>query len=325
MSDFVAGPASAVGERGTDVHSGGSPPPVLVAALGAAALIAVIIFVAAFSLGSAGDNGSPGSSIGLAGAAPGADLEGRVVLTVSFAGGGSGRIKIGPRGDTCTERCKHSFATGTRVTVRVTPGSGSTFEGWGGSCDGDGRCSFVMDKNRTLTVTLERKPAPAPAPAPAAASDEPLCVGDDATTCEDDGSDPLAERSSGGSDCSDGKDNDGDGLTDAAQDPGCDADDSEDDGSPPAPGTTPPPVVADDCADGRDNDRDGLTDSAQDPDCTNGRTETGTATGGTATPPPPAAPAISECADRRDNDGDGLVDKAQDPGCDADRTEAGAP
>jgi hypothetical protein len=314
MSDFVAGPARAAGERGIDAYDGGSPPPVLMAALGAAALIAVVL-VAVFSTGGGGADSDSGSSGALVGAAAGADMEGRVRLTVSFQGDGSGRIEIGPRGDTCTERCQHSFATGTRVTVRATPASGSTFAGWSGSCDGDGRCSFVMDKPRTLTVALERKPAPAPA------SSEPLCPGDDATTCEDDGADALDTRPIGRSDCLDGKDNDGDGLTDAAQDPGCDADDTEAEGS--APAMTPPPAATNDCADGRDNDRDGLTDSAQDPDCTTGAAESGAATGGAATRRPPAA--IDDCADRKDNDGDGLVDKAQDPGCDEDRTEAGAP
>jgi Glycosyl hydrolase catalytic core len=59
--------------------------------------------------------------------------------------------------------------------------------------------------------------------------------------------------------CSDGHDNDGDGLTDL-NDPGCSGpnDDSERNANPP-----PPPPA---CSDGKDNDGDGLTDS-KDPGC----------------------------------------------------------
>ncbi|MEZ4330271.1 MAG: carboxypeptidase-like regulatory domain-containing protein [Myxococcota bacterium] len=89
--------------------------------------------------------------------------------------------------------------------------------------------------------------------------------------------------------CSDGLDNDGDGLTDLA-DPGCaDAND----------GSEQNPAVA--CDDGLDNDGDTLIDLA-DPGCTD-----------------PADPSEIDggevaCNDGIDNDGDGLVDLL-DPGC----------
>src|SRR5262245_48781761 len=59
------------------------------------------------------------------------------------------------------------------------------------------------------------------------------------------------------SQCSDGIDNDGDGLVDFPDDPGCTSieDDSED--SLPAP----------QCSDGRDNDGDGKIDFPDDPGC----------------------------------------------------------
>src|ERR1041385_3292181 len=57
--------------------------------------------------------------------------------------------------------------------------------------------------------------------------------------------------------CSEGIENDGDGLGDFPDDPGCTSteDDSED--SPPAP----------QCSDGRDNDGDGKIDWPDDPGC----------------------------------------------------------
>jgi len=62
--------------------------------------------------------------------------------------------------------------------------------------------------------------------------------------------------------CSDGIDNDGDGLTDFPDDPGCtDANDNDE--------TNVPPEVAE-CNDGIDNDGDGLTDFPADPGCSRG-------------------------------------------------------
>jgi hypothetical protein len=107
--------------------------------------------------------------------------------------------------------------------------------------------------------------------------------------------------------CSDEIDNDGDGLADFPNDPGCDdfTDTSERSAA----------LV---CDDGRDNDGDGLTDFPEDPDCTS--IDDGSEA---ADPPEPPAPA---CSDGRDNDGDGLVDFPNDPGCDdvADASERSA-
>jgi cysteine-rich repeat protein len=95
--------------------------------------------------------------------------------------------------------------------------------------------------------------------------------------------------------CRNGLDDDGDGLVDAAQDPGCSnaADASERD--PDAP-----------CDDGVDNDGDALIDFPDDPGCrrpSRGRSPPGS---------PDHAAAVSlenpQCSDGIDNDGDGQVD-----------------
>jgi hypothetical protein len=89
-------------------------------------------------------------------------------------------------------------------------------------------------------------------------------------------------------DCSDTVDNDGDGLADFPDDPGCanDADVSEHS-----------PLLA--CDDGANNDSDIFTDYPADPGC--------------------AAPAFPvedpACDDGLDNDGDGLIDFGEDPYC----------
>ena len=85
--------------------------------------------------------------------------------------------------------------------------------------------------------------------------------------------------------CSDGIDNDGDGLTDA-DDPDCQT-----------PPTTEGPPGDATCSDGIDNDQDGATDG-DDTDCQE-------------TPPPPTTegpPGDATCSDGIDNDQDGATD-----------------
>jgi hypothetical protein len=93
--------------------------------------------------------------------------------------------------------------------------------------------------------------------------------------------------------CSDEKDNDGDGLIDFPNDPGCDSpqDDSEVNG-----GSSPQ------CSDGKDNDGDGRIDYPDDPGCTD-RTDNDE----TDNQP--------ECSDGADNDRDGRIDFPADTGC----------
>jgi hypothetical protein len=296
MDEFIAGPASGRSDEGGGPWGGGAPPPVLLVALGAALLIAITLV--AFLVGSSSGGGDsqpvPAGGTGVddpGQATPAAET--RVLLTVSVEGGGSGRVLIAPRGVSCTESCDRQFVTGTRVTVTADAANGSRFEGWNDECTGISRCSFIMDRERSLTATFEGTPTSAQ--------------------------------------CTDGKDNDGDGLVDG-QDPGCDRDDTE------APDNRPAPPATD-CSDGRDNDSDGLIDSAQDPGCTDGTEADSGAT--TPPPPPPPTPTVatpapptsaqpvppptgqSECHDGIDNDGDGRTDRPADPGCDADGTEAG--
>jgi hypothetical protein len=98
--------------------------------------------------------------------------------------------------------------------------------------------------------------------------------------------------------CSDGIDNDGDGLIDFPNDPGCiNVDDNDEFNAP------PPPVAQ--CSDSIDNDGDGLIDFPNDPGCANANDNDET------NGPPPAA----QCSDGIDNDGDGLIDFPNDPGC----------
>ncbi|WP_313918764.1 Ig domain-containing protein [Tahibacter sp.] len=87
--------------------------------------------------------------------------------------------------------------------------------------------------------------------------------------------------------CSDGLDNDGDGLIDFPADPGCrSADDA---------------LEAPQCSDGVDNDGDTFIDFPTDPEC--------------STPHDQSEGFIAACDDAVDNDGDGLIDFPADPQC----------
>ena len=117
--------------------------------------------------------------------------------------------------------------------------------------------------------------------------------------------------------CVDGIDNDGDGLVDFPDDPGCwgneddaelaacsDGIDNDGDGLvdfPDDPGCYSPfyPIENPQCSDGIDNNRDGDVDYPEDEGCF----------------APYDQGELPACGDGRDNDGDGLVDYPDDTGC----------
>ncbi len=112
---------------------------------------------------------------------------------------------------------------------------------------------------------------------------------------------PIVVSSAGGAlQCADGIDNDGDGLIDFPDDPGCtDASDLDE---------TDPPQ----CSDGIDNDGDGTTDYPDDPKCSSFRDDDESGS--------------PECSDGIDNDGDGQTDGADSDCADANgRSETGLP
>jgi List-Bact-rpt repeat protein len=77
-------------------------------------------------------------------------------LTVTKLGAGEGTVSSDPPGITgCTGTCSANFASGRRVNLTATPSSGARFAGWGGACEGDGRCSVDMDGNRSVTATFD--------------------------------------------------------------------------------------------------------------------------------------------------------------------------
>jgi len=98
--------------------------------------------------------------------------------------------------------------------------------------------------------------------------------------------------------CNDGKDNDGDGVIDFPDDPGCTSAEDDSENSQPSP----------QCKDGRDNDGDGKIDFPDDPGCyaPNQNDETDDC---------PDGPDCPQCSNGKDDDGNGQTDYPQDMGC----------
>jgi len=80
---------------------------------------------------------------------------GTSILTVDFAGLGTGTITTNPNGLGCASQCSAAFSTGTTIFITPAPNSGSTFGNWVG-CDSVSAqvCQLVLNSNRTVTVTF---------------------------------------------------------------------------------------------------------------------------------------------------------------------------
>jgi uncharacterized protein (TIGR03437 family) len=72
------------------------------------------------------------------------------ILTVAYAGTGSGAVSASPSGPT--------YTSGTVVTLVATPNTGSTFTGWSGACSGTGSCTVTMNSNLSVTATFNLTP-----------------------------------------------------------------------------------------------------------------------------------------------------------------------
>jgi hypothetical protein len=91
---------------------------------------------------------------------------GNVTLTLTFLGGGSGRVTSSVGGLDCTSTCSVDVAPGTEVFLSPMPFGGSVFSHWGvdptdpptSDCDQDfgiEGCSLTMDGDRTVRVYFE--------------------------------------------------------------------------------------------------------------------------------------------------------------------------
>ena len=81
------------------------------------------------------------------------------ILTVTLAGGGSGKVTSNPAGIDCGSSCVASYDPGTLVTLTATADADSSFTGWSGDgCTGTDPCLLTMNGNFDVTATFTGPP-----------------------------------------------------------------------------------------------------------------------------------------------------------------------
>ena len=82
-------------------------------------------------------------------------VQGQDTLAVSLAGTGTGTVSSSPAGISCAPTCSANFNAGTQVTLTATPGTNSSFVGWGGACAGSNpTCLVTLTANSQVTATF---------------------------------------------------------------------------------------------------------------------------------------------------------------------------
>jgi hypothetical protein len=82
---------------------------------------------------------------------------GSPILTVDFAGTGTGSVAFTPSGANCATSCSESFASGTPVNVTATANPGFTVSWTNGNCDSvSGQTCIInsLTADRTVTVSF---------------------------------------------------------------------------------------------------------------------------------------------------------------------------
>ncbi|CAN5903669.1 hypothetical protein BH11MYX3_BH11MYX3_21410 [soil metagenome] len=78
-----------------------------------------------------------------------------VPLLVTLAGTGTGTVTSIPDGISCGASCDGAFAKDLVVTLTATPGTGSVFAGWSGSCSGiEPTCEVTLATAKAATATF---------------------------------------------------------------------------------------------------------------------------------------------------------------------------
>ena len=77
------------------------------------------------------------------------------VLTLDFAGTGTGTVTDTTGALNCTSTCSATFPIGSTVTLTAAPGAGSTFTSWSGCNQPNGStCNVFLQNNVTVTATF---------------------------------------------------------------------------------------------------------------------------------------------------------------------------
>lgn len=100
----------------------------------------------------------------IGGGTPGPTTPSTYTASVTLLGTGTGSVSSSPSGIDCPSDCSLTALSGTSFTLVATPGAGSVFAGWSGSCTGTGPVTTVTVSNylfcyatftRTSTTTVD--------------------------------------------------------------------------------------------------------------------------------------------------------------------------
>src|SRR5947199_327111 len=106
----------------------------------------ISLILLAFFAGCGGGGGNTTThTLSLTAAGPG---------SVSSFPTGGGTVTSNPPGINCPGNCTANFASGSTVTLAVTPACGATFSNWSGGCTGSGACSLSLAADQNVTAAF---------------------------------------------------------------------------------------------------------------------------------------------------------------------------
>ncbi|MBA3393842.1 MAG: hypothetical protein H0T89_14435 [Deltaproteobacteria bacterium] len=97
---------------------------------------------------------TPTCEVTLADAASAVATFTRATYTVTVVRAGAGTGTVSGDGIACGATCTRTVTHGTVMTLTATPGSLSTFAGWGGACSGANACAFTVTAPTSVTASF---------------------------------------------------------------------------------------------------------------------------------------------------------------------------
>lgn len=105
--------------------------------------------------GCGGNNSSSNSSNSSNSNNNSGDSSSTYTLSLVESGNGSGTVSSADGKISCPSTCSATYTAGTSVTLSAASRSGSSFDGWTGSCSGEAsNCSIIMNENNSVSASF---------------------------------------------------------------------------------------------------------------------------------------------------------------------------